>query len=349
MRFVIKALDHAFPVTVPSSSQTVTVGAPTKRRSRFPFTGFIDFQGIPVDVENRKGSVRSGKDADGHAWRVRMGSHYGEIRSTECAGAVGSDDDNLDVYVGDAADSPLVVVIHQHVPRADGTPGAYDEDKVMLGFNTVDEAVAAYVVQYDRPGFYREGDYEVLPIGAFWRWVHDEKKRGRKVRFSIRDMISKALAQMGLFGGEHVIRVGPRGGQVVHDEGGHVEYARKDAPIKFVVHVNEKAGALGAAVREFHAAQRAGGGGKSMAAALAALKAMRAGNMVEAIKHSAMAASLSGAWEKFNEAVHAVANHGLDLGGPEHGHQEARPVARGGTLALHGQAGGQQTRFVIRG
>jgi hypothetical protein len=96
-------------------------------------------------------------------------------------------------------------------------------------------------------------------------------------------------------------------------------------------------------------AMRAGGGGKSMAAALAALKAMRAGNMVEAIKHSAMAASLSGAWEKFNEAVHAVANHGLDLGGPEHGHQEARPVARGGTLALHGQAGGQQTRFVIRG
>ena len=183
-RFVMKSADGM--IRVPSGAHPVQVLPATKTRKKFPFTGHIDFQGIPVDVENRKGSVRSGKDKDGHDWSIEMRSHYGEIRSTEAPGAVGTDDDNLDVYVGDNADSPLVVVVHQHVPTADGTPGAYDEDKVMLGFNTAADAVEAYKVQYDRPGFYQPGDYEVMPIGAFWRWVHDEKKRGQKVRFVVK-------------------------------------------------------------------------------------------------------------------------------------------------------------------
>ena len=159
-------------VEVPHNHHPITVHPPQEKRREFPFVGFIDFQGLKVDVENRKGDVRRGKDKDGHAWAITMRAHYGEIRDTE-----GVDGDNLDVYVGPNHDSSLVVVIRQHKPDT----GAYDEDKVMLGWDTVEDAVDAYKRQYDRPGFYKEGDYLAMPIGQFWRWVHDTRKHGKKV------------------------------------------------------------------------------------------------------------------------------------------------------------------------
>jgi len=99
----------------------------------------------------------------------------GKIRGTE-----GSDGDKLDVYVGDNHDSSLVVVIHQHNPW----DGAYDEDKVMLGFESLEEAIGAYKKQYDRPGFYKDGEHTALPIGAFWRWVQDERNKGKRVKMA---------------------------------------------------------------------------------------------------------------------------------------------------------------------
>ncbi len=135
------------------------------------FEGFIDFQGLKIDVENPKGSTRTKKGPDGE-WSVFMHCHYGEIRGTE-----GVDGDKLDVYVGDNHDSPIVVVIHQHLPW----DGSYDEDKVMLGYDSVEEAIGAYKKQYDRPGFYKDGEHTAMPIGQFWRWVQDGRKKGKKV------------------------------------------------------------------------------------------------------------------------------------------------------------------------
>jgi len=97
----------------------------------------------------------------------------GEIRGTE-----GTDGDKLDVYVGDNHDSSLVVVIHQHNPW----DGQYDEDKVVLGCESVEEAIGLYKKQYDRPGFFKEKEYTAMPIGAFWRWVQDERNQGKKVK-----------------------------------------------------------------------------------------------------------------------------------------------------------------------
>lgn len=168
----IKAAAGKPSVEVPHSHHAVVVQPPQVKREEYPFTGFIDFQGLKVDVENRKGDYRRGKDKDGHEWKVLMHSHYGEIRDTE-----GVDGDNLDVYVGPNHDASTVVVIRQHRPDT----GAYDEDKVMVGFDSVEEAIGAYKKQYDKPGFYKEGDYLAMPIGRFWRWVHDERKQGRKV------------------------------------------------------------------------------------------------------------------------------------------------------------------------
>jgi len=164
-------------IEVPRGSHPVKLQKPVKRTgsdSEFPFQGFIDFQGLKIDIENKKGSYREGKDKDGTEWKCKMHHHYGEIRETE-----GTDGDKLDAYVGPNHDSSLVVVIHQCKPDT----GAYDEDKVMLGFNSLEEAVGAYKNQYDKPGFYREGKHTVMPIGQFWRWVHDRKNKGKKVAF----------------------------------------------------------------------------------------------------------------------------------------------------------------------
>lgn len=156
--------------STPASFHKVKLEPPRAHRKKFPFQGYIDFQGLKIDVENRKGSVRRGKDADGHSWATRMNAHYGEVRNTE-----GADGDKLDVYVMDNADSPLVVVIHQKDP----TTGKYDEDKCILGANTIQEARELYGKQYDRPGFY--GGHTAMSIGTFWRWVHDRRSRGKKV------------------------------------------------------------------------------------------------------------------------------------------------------------------------
>jgi len=160
---------------IPHTFAQVVVQEPRAKRKEFPFQGFIDFQGLEIDVENVKGSTRSGTGPEGD-WSIYMHTHYGEIRKTE-----GTDGDKLDVYVGDNHDSSLVVVIHQHNPW----DGQYDEDKVILGCESVEEAIGLYKKQYDRPGFYKPGEHTAMPIGAFWRWVHEEKNRGKKVKISM--------------------------------------------------------------------------------------------------------------------------------------------------------------------
>jgi DNA-binding ferritin-like protein len=165
------AKSNAKFIEAPHNFHPVKVEPPKAKRSEFPFEGFIDFQGILIDVENTKGSTRKGKGPEGE-WSTYMHSHYGEIRGTE-----GVDGDKLDVYVGDNHDSPVVVVIHQHNPW----DGKYDEDKVMIGFDSVEEAIGAYKKQYDRPGFYIMDGHTAMNIGAFWRWVKDTRNKGKKV------------------------------------------------------------------------------------------------------------------------------------------------------------------------
>jgi hypothetical protein len=105
----------------------------------------MDVQGLNVAIENRKGSVRTGTDSDGHEWRTKMKHPYGYIVGTR-----GADDEPVDTYVGPDKDgAPDAYVVHQH--KDDGT--GYDEDKVMLGFKSKKEAKEGYLAHYDDPKF----------------------------------------------------------------------------------------------------------------------------------------------------------------------------------------------------
>jgi hypothetical protein len=159
-------------VEVPYSFKKIAIEKPKKKRKKFPFQGYINFQGIEIDVENMPGSVRKGVDEDGTPWETKMKFAYGEARDTETV-----DGDPLDIYVGLNYDSPLVVIVNQNDPET----GKFDEQKCFVGFDDEEEAVKAYKQHYDEPEkFY--GSHFSMNIGSFWRWVHDERQQGKKVK-----------------------------------------------------------------------------------------------------------------------------------------------------------------------
>ncbi len=130
--------------------------------------GKIDFQGLSIAIENKKGTYREGTDPNGHEWKTFMNYDYGYVRLTE-----GVDGDAVDCYVGPHKDSRRVFVIHQNNPYAGGL---YDEDKCMIGFDNPREAKRAYLKQYDRRGFF--GGMEEFDISEFAKNVKIKKITG---------------------------------------------------------------------------------------------------------------------------------------------------------------------------
>lgn len=104
--------------------------------------GKIDFQGLKISVEQRKGSVRKGTDPDGNEWRTKMIHPYGYI-----LGSKGEDDEHLDVFVGPDKESQSVTIIKIKDPKT----GKSDESKVFLGFKDEAAARASFNKHYDNP------------------------------------------------------------------------------------------------------------------------------------------------------------------------------------------------------
>jgi len=119
----------------------------------FKLQGHTTFQGLPVAIENRKGSVRSGVDADGKPWRTVMKHPYGYVKGTK-----GADGEEVDVFVGPHKEAPEAFVVHQR--KADGK--GYDEDKVLLGFPSREKAVKGYLAHYNSPKFL--GPVKTVPM-----------------------------------------------------------------------------------------------------------------------------------------------------------------------------------------
>ena len=104
--------------------------------------GHVRIGQFDISIENPKGSVRRGVDANGKAWEHTMQNSYGYIRGTE-----GVDGDHIDVFLSDKIDDwngSRAFVIDQY--NEDGT---FDEHKVMLGFNEQEDAWNAYLVNYE--------------------------------------------------------------------------------------------------------------------------------------------------------------------------------------------------------
>lgn len=99
--------------------------------------GHVELHGIPITIENPKGTTRSGADSDGTAWESTLQHDYGYVKRT-----LGADGDHVDTFIGPNPESTRVFVVDQHVE------GKFDEHKAMLGFKTRAAAVDAYNSNY---------------------------------------------------------------------------------------------------------------------------------------------------------------------------------------------------------
>lgn len=105
--------------------------------------GHVQVGTFDITIEQPQGSVRKGTDANGKQWESKMHNTYGYFRGTE-----GVDGDHIDVFLSNDIDGwngRKVYVVDQYNP--DGT---FDEHKVMLGFNDMDEAKGDYLANYEK-------------------------------------------------------------------------------------------------------------------------------------------------------------------------------------------------------
>lgn len=139
-----------------------------------------EFQGLPISVENRKGSIRKWYDPhEDRGGETKMQHPYGYIRLSE-----GEDGDHIDCYMGPNKESRLVAVVRQQNP----INKTYDEDKVMLGFNSPAEAKKAYLAHYDNPNFF--GGMDVIDIDQFKGALKENHEgAGGRLRLKIKKSI----------------------------------------------------------------------------------------------------------------------------------------------------------------
>lgn len=136
------------------------------------------WNGLKISIENKKGSIRRGVDKDGHQWATKMHFDYGYIRGSE-----GTDGDHVDCYLGDNMDAKKVYIVHQNDP----VTHKYDEDKCMLGFDSLEDAKKAYLMQYDRPGFL--GKIDTMDFDEFKEFILLKRNHGKKIIKSYTDFV----------------------------------------------------------------------------------------------------------------------------------------------------------------
>lgn len=124
--------------------------------------GHIKVHGLDIAVENPRGSERRGTDPDGKEWAHTMSDHYGYLKRT-----VGADNENIDTYVGRNPESEQIFVVDQ----IDQKTGRFDEHKVMMGFNSQEEAIQAYSSNFDDG--WKVGPVRAMSKDEFKTWLKD--------------------------------------------------------------------------------------------------------------------------------------------------------------------------------
>lgn len=133
-----------------------------KTAAAYKLHGRISFRGLPISIENRKGSYRHWHDPHtGKDGKTKMLYAYGYIRRTK-----GLDGDHVDVFVGPNEKAKNVyVVMTNKAPDFKER----DEEKCMLGFDTEEAAVAAFKAHYDKDGFFHS--VKAIPFETFEKRV----------------------------------------------------------------------------------------------------------------------------------------------------------------------------------
>lgn len=155
-----------------ASAQVNTTPTPAQAEAGNYKKGHVTIGEFDITIENPAGSVRKGVDADGKEWSNTMANTYGYIKGTE-----GVDGDHIDVFLHQNMDEwngRKVYVVDQTNPD-----GSFDEHKVMLGFNDKDEAMTAYLANYDKTwaGTHPGIRISETNIEDFNKWVQSSHRK----------------------------------------------------------------------------------------------------------------------------------------------------------------------------
>lgn len=123
--------------------------------------GHVVVSGLDISIENEAGTRRRPE------WPT-LASHYGYIKGT-----IGKDKDHVDVFIkpGTPTDwAGTVFVVDQR-----NKDGSFDEHKVMLGFDSIEEAKAGYLANYTK-GWTGLKTISATPLAEFKAWVYDAKQ-----------------------------------------------------------------------------------------------------------------------------------------------------------------------------
>lgn len=131
--------------------------------------GHVRICGMPISIENPKGSYRKYKNQDGSDGKIRIRNHYGYFTNTT---GNGKDGDAVDVFIGPNIDNlDYVYVVDQNNENGD-----FDESKVMLGFNSIEHAKKSYLNNYspDWKGF---RTITKVSLDVFKKWLYRNRKQ----------------------------------------------------------------------------------------------------------------------------------------------------------------------------
>lgn len=146
----------------------------------------VRVKGLPIAIENPKGSIRSGVDKNGHEWSVRMNNHYGYFNLTS---GEGKDGDAVDVFLGpDIDDFENVYVVDQKNEK-----GEFDESKVMLGFTSKEQAKEAYFSNYSE-GWNGFMAITGVTLRFFKKWLYDDMRQRKPFKDYV-DVIKKKISK----------------------------------------------------------------------------------------------------------------------------------------------------------
>lgn len=156
-----------------------------------PVTPIFKIKGISIRLENPVGSIRQGKSKEGYRWKTVMTDDYGFI-----VGVPGVDGDMLDVFVGPEARKirdtdekegsfDKVWIIHARNPQTN----KYDEDKVMFGYPSKEQAVASYRRHYDSPDEFL-GPVSEYSLDEFKKQLKNIKKNKKASRIGRGSFVS---------------------------------------------------------------------------------------------------------------------------------------------------------------
>lgn len=112
----------------------------------------INFQGLPISIENGEGSIRRWKNNAGETGKTTMFYRYGYIDGT-----LGKDGEEIDCFVGHNPYASTVYIIRL---------GKDDrEEKIMLGFDSREAARDAFLAHYQDQAYL--GEMTEMPMYLF--------------------------------------------------------------------------------------------------------------------------------------------------------------------------------------